>query len=379
MYGGPGNDLYFVEHVNDRVMEVLERGAGGDDTVRTSLSSFTAPANVEAIELIASVAGLLSGNGHDNRISGNSQGDALYGLSGNDQLWGLAGNDTLDGGTGRDSLIGGQGDDSYFVDTRSDLITESTGGGFDTVYSSASYVLPAHLEKLVLTGVEGLSAGGNSLANWLVGNSGNNTLSGGLGADTLEGGLGDDTYVVNERGDVILDTGGLDTVRSSISWVLAADLERLELTGLNSLEAHGNAHGNVLMGNVGDNVLDGAGGSDTLMGGAGSDAFVLSNPDGMNQLDRILDFDSGEDLLILNASEWGLASEALSGLSGLVAPEHFVVGAGAVPLDDDDRVLFDTVTHTLWLDVDGWGIQAAKAVAVIESAVPANTDIFWGL
>jgi Ca2+-binding RTX toxin-like protein len=330
------------------------------------------------VELTVAVAGTLLGNPGDNRMAGNAQSDFLSGLAGNDILWGFDGNDTLDGGTGRDSLTGGQGDDTYIVDSRSDLVTEAAGGGYDTVLSSASYVLPVHVEKVVLTGTEALSAGGNALANWLVGNAGNNTLSGGLGADTMDGGLGDDTYVVNETGDLILDSAGWDTVRSSVSWTLANGLERLELTGLNDLEGTGNAAANQMVGNAADNILDGAGGADTLTGGAGSDSFVLSNPDGAGSVDRITDFRSGEDLIILNVTEWGLDFSKVGDLSGLVGSQHFVSGAGAVARDADDYLIFDTATGRLYLDVDGNGALEAKLIAVLEGDAPLPTDIFWG-
>lgn len=376
--GGPGNDVYVVEDASDVVLEVLDRGAGGDDTVRTSLGTYVAPTNVEGVELTAATAGVLTGNAGDNRLAGNSLGDALSGLAGNDILWGFDGHDTLDGGLGRDSLIGGNGDDTYIVDSRSDQVTEAAGAGYDTVISSSSFVLSVNVEKLVLTGSQPLSGGGNSLPNWLIGNAGNNTLSGGLGADTLEGGLGDDTYVVNEAGDRIIDTGGTDTVRAAVSWQLELDLERLELTGLLDLEAVGNAAGNMLTGNAGDNILDGRGGADTLTGGAGSDSFVLSEPGTGGAVVRITDFHTGEDLLIINASEWSLNLAALGGLSGLLTSQHFVSGAGAVAQDADDHLIFDTTTGYLYLDLDGSGAQEARLIAIVEGDTPAPTDIFWG-
>ncbi|WP_370444499.1 calcium-binding protein, partial [Pseudomonas sp. SHC52] len=115
----------------------------------------------------------------------------------------------------------------------------------------------------------------------LTGNAGNNVLVGGVGADTLIGGAGNDTYVVDTVGDVINEdstlAGEIDTVRSSVSWGLGANLENLTLTGNDNLNGIGNALANVLTGNAGNNVLVGGAGQDTLIGGAGDDLYVLDN------------------------------------------------------------------------------------------------------
>ncbi len=73
---------------------------------------------------------------------------------------------------------------------------------------------------------------GNALNNVLTGGEGDDILDGGAGADTLNGGLGDDLYVVDSAGDVIIDTGGPDSVETTLAaYILGADIEDLIFAG----------------------------------------------------------------------------------------------------------------------------------------------------
>jgi Ca2+-binding RTX toxin-like protein len=100
----------------------------------------------------------------------------------------------------------------------------------------------------------------------LTGTPAADTLDGGPGADTLEGGLGNDTYFVDDPDDRVIEpaNGGIDTVRSSISYALGANLENLWLTGTDAISGIGNALDNLLFGNAGNNLLDGGAGTDTV-------------------------------------------------------------------------------------------------------------------
>lgn len=104
-------------------------------------------------------------------------------------------------------------------------------------------------------------------------------LVGTTGADALTGRTGDDTYIVNNVGDTVneLPDGGFDTVKASISYTLAANVENLVLTGTAAINGMGNDEANRIVGNAADNVLDGKGGVNVMLGGAGNDTYVVDS------------------------------------------------------------------------------------------------------
>jgi Tol biopolymer transport system component len=99
-------------------------------------------------------------------------------------------------------------------------------GAIDTVRASVNFALPDAVENLVLTGTPAIRGAGNSLANRITGNGGDNALGGGLGndtldggagADTLRGGAGRDTYVVDDAGDVVVESEQFGPVLASVA------------------------------------------------------------------------------------------------------------------------------------------------------------------
>ena len=257
MIGGLGNDTYIVDNVGDLVAENLNEGT---DTVNSSIS-YSLTANVENLNLTGTTDLNATGNALNNIINGNS------------------GNNLIDGGAGADTMAGGLGNDTYIVDNIGDLVTENANEGNDTVNSSISYTLTANVENLNLTGAADNSATGNALNNTIIGNTGNNLIDGGLGADAMSGGLGNDTYIVDNVGDLVTENvnEGTDTVNSSISYALTANVENLNLTGTADLNGTGNALNNIINGNTGNNVIDGGIGADTMSGGLGNDTYVVDN------------------------------------------------------------------------------------------------------
>ncbi|MEY4750602.1 MAG: hypothetical protein RIQ60_2816, partial [Pseudomonadota bacterium] len=252
MVGGAGDDDYVVDDSGD---VVVEDALAGFDTVQSSVT-LALSANVEKLVLIGAAAINGTGNTGDNLLIGNSA------------------DNILDGGQGNDTMEGGAGNDTYVVDSLLDVVTEAAAAGTDTIQASLSYSLAGlvNVENLTLTGNVVVNATGNGLDNTLTGNSSDNILNGGLGIDTLIGSTGNDTYVVDTATDVIVEAAGegADTVQTTVSFTLGANVENLTLTGTGAINGTGNELNNVLRGNTGANVLS---------GGLGDDTYVVSSGD----------------------------------------------------------------------------------------------------
>jgi Ca2+-binding RTX toxin-like protein len=293
MSGGRGNDTYVVDEALDTIVEVA---GGGTDTVRTTLSSYELAPELENLSFIGNGPFIGTGNAAVNTIIGG------------------AGDDTLDGGSGADRLTGGAGNDTYLVDNAGDIITENTGttSGIDLArVSASSYTLATNVEELVFVGAGNFNGTGNSLNNTMTGGAGDDRLDGGTGSDRLIGGLGNDTYVVNASTDIVIEAsgGGVDTVLSTAtSFVLSADIENATQTG-GTANLTGNVLDNYLKGGSGNDTLrgmdgndrlEGGAGNDSLQGGAGNDIFVFAAPGfGADTIGGGFDFNpaGGQDLL----------------------------------------------------------------------------------
>ena len=193
MTGGLGNDVYYVDTLQDVVVESDITSIGGIDAVFASISGYVLPNNVENLTLLTSVVSG-TGNALQNSLTGNALANTLNGGDGND---------TLDGATGNDNLIGGLGDDRYFVDSPGDVTTESLNAGTDTVLSLVTHTLKVNIENLVLLGTSAINGTGNPLDNTLLGSRGDNVLRGEAGNDRLYG---------NENADILHGGQGNDTL-----------------------------------------------------------------------------------------------------------------------------------------------------------------------
>jgi Ca2+-binding RTX toxin-like protein len=113
----------------------------------------------------------------------------------------------------------------------------------------------------------------------LDGDAGNDMLDGGPGVDAMTGGKGDDVYVVDDAADTVVELAGegSDEVRASVTVALAANVERLRLTGTADIDAYGSSGNDDIAGNAGSNRIDAGAGADILAGGAGDDDYVVTD------------------------------------------------------------------------------------------------------
>jgi len=124
---------------------------------------------------------------------------------------------------------------------------------------------------------------------------------------------------------VVEVTGGGtgDLVNSSVSYRLTDEVEKLTLTGTDSINGFGNvlnnvmtgnAAANLLVGDLGNDTIDGGAGNDTLQGGEGNDSLLGNvgddNLSGGNGVDA-LDGGIGNDLL-----DGGASNDTLFGQAG---------------------------------------------------------------
>ena len=302
LLGGNGDDTYVLGADNDTIGE--GNGAStGIDTITSTITRTLVPyGGIEnlVLEGAANIDG--TGNTLDNAITGNDGDNLLDGGAGSDTLSGGDGDDTLTGGsdTDADTLQGGAGDDLYELGSNYGGICTDTSG-LDTVTSTGDRSLAffTGIENLTLLGSDDIDGTGNDLDNTITGNAGANVLEGGLGLDTLVGGFGDDVYVFGANAaDVVSDTGGIDTITSTVGRSLAphADVENLVLLGGANINGTGNGLDNTITGNAGNNELDGDAGTDTLLGGQGND--TLHGSAGGD----LLDGGQGDDTYALGSS-----------------------------------------------------------------------------
>jgi Ca2+-binding RTX toxin-like protein len=304
--------------------------------------------------------------------------DTINGGSGNDTINALGGNDVINGGAGADTMFGGPGNDTYVVDNTGDVVNETGGDGVDTVQSSITFSLSdalhavGVLENLALTGTAAINGTGNALANVLTGNSGSNTLDGGAGADTMAGGAGNDTYVVDNIGDVVTENsnGGTDTVQSSITYALTANVENLTLTGTGTINGTGNSLNNAIVGNSANNILDGGAGADTLTGGLGADQFkfdtalTASGRRTPTDVETIADFNHAQgDKIDLDHSIFAALTSGPLG-NPISANDFYASASGSAHLATD-HILYNSATGALSYDPDGTGSAAAMRFATL--------------
>ncbi|TMM46198.1 calcium-binding protein [Qipengyuania marisflavi] len=305
MVGGLGNDSYYVNVINDVVVETAN---GGIDTVFSSIGLYRLGSNVENAGLLNGGV-TLYGNTDANQLTGNAAANNLFGLGGDDWLYGMGGSDKLDGGTGgTDHLFGGTGNDVYFIRDRLDQVTEYAGEGRDIVKAFVNYTLGDNVESLTLLG-DARNGTGNQLDNILRGQNLVNVLHGGAGNDRVFGGGGNDS---------IFGDAGIDR----------------------------------LYGQAGDDILFGGSERDFLSGGVGADRFVFREGDtgaSFGTADIITDFTHAQgDLIDLRSidAKVGAGNQAFT----FIGDAAFSGNAGELRFEQIGS------STRVYADVDGDGV-----------------------
>ena len=284
----------------------------------------------------------IAGLAGDDTVHAGTGDDVVDGGAGRDTLYGFDGADRLDGGTGNDHLGGGAGTDTYVFgrthgrDTIEEQFLSAQGAteldtvelgagvaptdvtlhrdGADLVIAISQTAAQLRVQRYFITQVTAINGSGQAqlipadhrieslrFASGTVWDAAAITSRIQAGTqNTMNGTSGNDVFTVDHADDTITEAvaSGDDLVRSSVSYALRPNIERLTFTGFvdtNGWSSPSNAI-SYLTGNTGNNVFNGpgtfytAGGPVTTMtsggimgyaimaGAAGDDTYHLPVP-----------------------------------------------------------------------------------------------------
>jgi Ca2+-binding RTX toxin-like protein len=305
MYGGLGNDWYWIANIEDRAIELPDEGfdvatiGTAETPVRnyrfdpgTSIEAIYLnsgstvdphylPANVIFLDRLVDNRGPYSSTNIANVLpdilGGSPENDVLYGGYGDSSITGDDGTDVINGGVGDDNLGGGEGNDALIGGSGND---EVDGGEGDD-----------------------LIVGGSG--------EGNDKYKGGPGVDTVKytSAKSDITINLLAKRNQAYSTRGGDTAGIGVDQL--SGIENVIAGNFND-SVTGSALPNRLSGEKGDDELKGEGSNDVLIGGLGSDnltggsevdSFVYMKIDDSTPTapDTIIDFDPLTEKMNLSA------------------------------------------------------------------------------
>ncbi|MEQ9257515.1 MAG: calcium-binding protein [Roseovarius sp.] len=198
----------------------------------------------------------------DDTIIGSVENDFLLGYGGDDMIRGGEGGDQIEGGVGDDMLFGQKGADTLHGEEGNDLLRGGRGG--DDLFG--------HTGDDTLFGGRG--------ADSLVGGEGEDSLAGGRGADALHGYHGDDTLEGGRGADTLFGGIGNDLLFGT------------------GAEGADDGQQDYLNGGEGNDTIH-AGASDVITGGEGADQIVFDTAGAGGGAIEVMDFEPGEDSLVL--------------------------------------------------------------------------------
>ncbi|MHA4866224.1 calcium-binding protein [Duganella sp. PWIR1] len=277
MDGGQGNDTYYVDSATDTVTEAAN---GGNDSIITTLTTYTLGATLENVRYMGSSAFTGTGNAGDNTLQGGAGNNKLDGKEGNDLLLGGQGSDSLLGGAGSDTLFGGPGNDTLDGGALTDKIGNSD-------FNVAVYSFSAGAVSVDLgTGVASDGFGGTDKLvniNFVIGSNDDDVLTGstlaqlegfegGKGNDTIDGGAVRDYANQSDNNMVMFlksDTGVTVNLQEHMAIGEGSGVDTL----LNITMVRGSTHDDNITGSDSGLIesFSGEAGDDTIDGGGGID------------------------------------------------------------------------------------------------------------
>lgn len=299
---------------------------------------------------------------------GEFSGNTRYFVNNGQLLVSKPGNDVLTGTPSNNDTVTYASATAPITVSLAIGVQQNTGGaGLDTLINIENLVGSSFNDNLI----------GNTKNNSLNGRAGNDTLDGGVGSDSMIGGLGNDSFVVNVVGDVVTENlnEGTDTVNSSVTYTLPANVENLTLTGASPINGTGNGLVNTITGNAANNQLNGGAGNDTinggigidsLTGGIGNDIFRFTTT---GQIDTVTDYNVANDTIQLENAVFTKLTT-----TGTLAAAQFRIGAQAA--DSNDFIVYNNITGALSYDANGNGVGAMVTIAMIGAGLNmTNADI----
>lgn len=180
----------------------------------------------------------------------------------------------------------------------------------------------------------------------------------------MAGGRGDDTYIIDNRHDTVTEAagraGGIDLVKSSVSYTLGARVENLALTGSKALAGTGNGLAN---------ILDGGAGRDVLTGGAGNDSFLFDSRFAAANVDTVTDFTSGSDHIELDHSLFTALGRAAH-LAASAFSDDGIAHTSA------EHILYDPDNGVLTYDSNGKAAGGAHHFATLDAGLHLSAADF---
>ena len=280
-------------------------------------------------------------------------------------LTGTIGDDTLVGGGNADILTGGEGVDTLTGEAGADTFVFNANVFSPTAEFPAASDSNAGVEDTIVdftTSTDMILLRATNVNNFSV----EFDVFGVGGVYTAN--LDKDVTVLGQ-GDVVF----LSTAFNGDATAAARAVTSVDLWG--TLD-----RSDILGGGANNDILNGDLGSDTLTGGLGADQFIFNSAlgfdalIGLDNIDTIMDFEVGTDLIMVEHGPFGALGNAGVLPGTAIGVNNFISGAGVSATSGADVnaiIKYDTGTGNLFYDADGNGAGAMVHFATLDN-IPTN-------